>query len=153
MSKLNYIKPTLWPQNIHFSNKLIKCYFLVIQTIVQVCFPPSKCKHLLILYGLLGSWQIGFICSGHERLQRVSVLFWKFSPCAQEQFLGFGTSSQNNFFILWCEINSVPSSRTQEEIIMGTMTYSPASFCCLSIASLVKPLIIFGFPTPSINTG
>jgi hypothetical protein len=36
---------------------------------------------------------------------------------------------------LWCEINSVPSSRTQEEIIMGTMTYSPASFCCLSIAS------------------
>lgn len=26
--------------------------------------------------------------------------FWKLSPCAQEQFLGFGTSSQNNFFIL-----------------------------------------------------
>lgn len=26
--------------------------------------------------------------------------FWKLSPCAQEQFLGFGTSSQNSFFIL-----------------------------------------------------
>lgn len=36
---------------------------------------------------------------------------------------------------LWCEINSVPSSRTQEEIIIGTMTYSPASFCCLAISS------------------
>lgn len=26
--------------------------------------------------------------------------FWKLSPWAQEQFLGFGTSSQNSFFIL-----------------------------------------------------
>lgn len=35
------------------------------------------------------------------RLKKIEKkTFWKLSPCAQEQFLGFGTSSQNNFFIL-----------------------------------------------------
>lgn len=31
---------------------------------------------------------------------------WKSTPCAHEQFLGFGTSSQSSFFILKDEVNS-----------------------------------------------
>lgn len=36
---------------------------------------------------------------------------------------------------LWCDINNVPSSKIEEEIIISKITYRPASFWCFSISS------------------
>lgn len=42
---------------------------------------------------------------GERSITREIQTFWKLTPCAQEQFLGFGTSSQSSFFILKYQVN------------------------------------------------
>lgn len=55
--------------------------------------------------------------------------------------LGFKSSfnhaqdSSHQVHYLWCDINNVPSNKMEEEIIIGTITYRPASFWCFSISS------------------
>lgn len=36
---------------------------------------------------------------------------------------------------LWCNISNAPSNKVNEEIIIGTITYRPASVWCFSISS------------------
>lgn len=91
-------------------NNLPICVMLIVYGI------PTKTFSILLYLLILGA--------------RLYVRLWTYLSYAL-----YRKSPSHQVQYLWCEINSVPSSRTQEEIMMGTITYSPASVCRLSMSS------------------